>query len=656
MAITLDVLLLGSFAVEDAGATTVAVTTTQAAAAGSTIILCGYTGSFQPTTPISDNGPGLTWTVDVVGKNTTTSPYAWIISAYAPAGLASGRTITVTLTGSAGDRFMTATSFLGVKTSLRVDTTAAVIDQAGTAWTTRNMTTQAGSVLLAAVADSDNSHTSTPTAPALEIADINSPGNAAFTSAYRIEAAGGTYAVAGTWSGIAANGAVVGAAYLPASTAGFPTTSVVDNFTGANGSINARTASSGKLWAAPLYFGSSAAQITNNRIERIAGTVQTAGVITAKYGPDSEAYCTSPAHTDDTLLYLRLQQATITDSYAGGWVLDFDVNGYRVISSEAGGVTDVNVIHNGSGGRAAWTTGALGATDKAGYSLQESGGSTVVRVYRTLSGTWTEDRNATYAGAGRATTSGYIGFRLGSTGLSAGSILDDFGGGTIAGFTAPGAPTSLQAVAGDTQVSLSWAAPAADGGSGITSYKIYRGASPGGETLLVNPAGTGTTYTDSAVTNGSTYYYQVSAVNAIGESARSNEASATPAAAAQTRALKRLYGPGLLGTALFTAYVCPQGVQAVIRHIHVSNPSVSPVDFTLSIGASTAARDLWDGYPVPARDVIDHNQDHNLIAGEIVQAYASVANVLNLVIDGYELGAVSGPAPIFPSDTLFPSP
>ena len=38
------------------------------------------------------------------------------------------------------------------------------------------------------------------------------------------------------------------------------------------------------------------------------------------------------------------------------------------------------------------------------------------------------------------------------------------------------------------------------------------------------------TYTDTAVTNGNTYYYKVSAVNSIGESALSGEANAMPAA------------------------------------------------------------------------------------------------------------------------------
>jgi FG-GAP-like repeat/Fibronectin type III domain len=91
--------------------------------------------------------------------------------------------------------------------------------------------------------------------------------------------------------------------------------------------------------------------------------------------------------------------------------------------------------------------------------------------------------------------------------------------------TVPGAPTLVAASAGKDGVSLGWNAPASNGGAGISGYRIYRGASSGGETLLVT-IGNVTSYKDTAAPNGKTSYYQVSAVNAVGEGARSNELSA----------------------------------------------------------------------------------------------------------------------------------
>src|SRR5438046_2170122 len=97
--------------------------------------------------------------------------------------------------------------------------------------------------------------------------------------------------------------------------------------------------------------------------------------------------------------------------------------------------------------------------------------------------------------------------------------------------TAPGAPRNLQATPGDGQVTLNWQAPSNDGGSPILLYTIYRGNSSGGESFLI-AVPLVTTYTDATVTNGVTYYYKVSATNAIGEGPKSNEASATPSAPA----------------------------------------------------------------------------------------------------------------------------
>jgi fibronectin type 3 domain-containing protein len=91
---------------------------------------------------------------------------------------------------------------------------------------------------------------------------------------------------------------------------------------------------------------------------------------------------------------------------------------------------------------------------------------------------------------------------------------------------APAAPTGLAANPGDGTVTLSWIAV-----SGASSYKIYRGTASGTE-ALVQSGVTGTTYADAGLTNGTTYYYQVSAVNGGGESPHSAEASAMPQVAA----------------------------------------------------------------------------------------------------------------------------
>ena len=94
--------------------------------------------------------------------------------------------------------------------------------------------------------------------------------------------------------------------------------------------------------------------------------------------------------------------------------------------------------------------------------------------------------------------------------------------------TVPGAPTGLAAVPGNGQVTLSWAAPASDGGSPVTGYIIYKGTSPGGETgTPVNGSPvTATSHTVTGLTNGTTYYFKVVAINAAGLSPPSEEASA----------------------------------------------------------------------------------------------------------------------------------
>lgn len=88
----------------------------------------------------------------------------------------------------------------------------------------------------------------------------------------------------------------------------------------------------------------------------------------------------------------------------------------------------------------------------------------------------------------------------------------------------PPAPTGVNASAGDQRVTLTWtAAP------GATSYSIYRSTSPGARGSLIGSSST-PGHTDTAVLNGTTYYYVVTASNAAGEGPASTQsAPATPA-------------------------------------------------------------------------------------------------------------------------------
>jgi len=91
----------------------------------------------------------------------------------------------------------------------------------------------------------------------------------------------------------------------------------------------------------------------------------------------------------------------------------------------------------------------------------------------------------------------------------------------------PSAPTNVQVTAQDAAVTLTW-----DGRSAASGYNVYRGTSAG-----VGASGTPVngaspigqlTFTDSAVENGTRYYYRVTAVGEGGESEPSAEVSIRP--------------------------------------------------------------------------------------------------------------------------------
>lgn len=91
---------------------------------------------------------------------------------------------------------------------------------------------------------------------------------------------------------------------------------------------------------------------------------------------------------------------------------------------------------------------------------------------------------------------------------------------------APAAPTNLVATPGDRRIYLTWSPPSA---GDLDHYEVWRGTVSGGQTRVVDNLAVAS-YQDTGLTNGTTYYYYVKAVDAGGDaSPPSSEVSATPA-------------------------------------------------------------------------------------------------------------------------------
>lgn len=140
----------------------------------------------------------------------------------------------------------------------------------------------------------------------------------------------------------------------------------------------------------------------------------------------------------------------------------------------------------------------------------------------------------------------------------------------------PATPTGLTANAGDAQIALSWSASTA-----ATSYHVKRSTTNGGPYTQIATT-TPTSYTDNGLTNGTTYFYVVSAVNSTSESANSTQVSAAPAATAA-------------GNVTITAD--PSHTRAISKYIYGANiPAVSGNVPTASLTIDRLGGNRWTGY------------------------------------------------------------
>ena len=192
----------------------------------------------------------------------------------------------------------------------------------------------------------------------------------------------------------------------------------------------------------------------------------------------------------------------------------------RSLSATASGTNRINLT---------WSAPASnGGSPITGYRIEVSldGGSNWTDRVANTTGT-----NTSYAHTGLAAgdTRHYRVSAINDNGTGNPSNIDGATTGTT-GTSVPGAPTRLTATAsGNTRIDLSWNAPASDGGSAITGYRIK--VSPNGTSnwtdRVANTNSTTTTYADTGLAPGTTRHYRVSAINANGTAASSNTANAT---------------------------------------------------------------------------------------------------------------------------------
>jgi rhamnogalacturonan endolyase len=158
--------------------------------------------------------------------------------------------------------------------------------------------------------------------------------------------------------------------------------------------------------------------------------------------------------------------------------------------------------------------------------------------------------------------------------------------------SSPSAPAGLTATAGDRAVTLNWSA--SSGASFYTAKRSTLTLNGGGSfntlnTITLSNTVTGTSYTDTSPTNGSTYSYTVVASNSAGSSSDSTAANAVPVGIAPTAAPVTLAATALQTTSAGSITLSWPAVTGAVGYVvQRATSSGGPYTLLYTIASLTA--------------------------------------------------------------------
>ncbi|MGA3218893.1 MAG: fibronectin type III domain-containing protein, partial [Acidimicrobiales bacterium] len=212
----------------------------------------------------------------------------------------------------------------------------------------------------------------------------------------------------------------------------------------------------------------------------------------------------------------------------GAWPMfhhDPALSGASSVLPDAGTVTPTGLVAQGGTAQVSlsWTAPAgPGAAPPTGYNLYE--GTRPGQMPATPVNGATPITGTSFAVTGLAAGTKYY-FEATALSSAGEGAPSDQASATTTG--PPGAPAGLLAAGGNGQVLLSWAPPLANGGSPVTGYNVYMSTAPGSRGTELTTV-TATSYTATGLSNGTKYYFRVTAVNALGEGPASAQVSVVP--------------------------------------------------------------------------------------------------------------------------------